>query len=415
VRYPGIDAYLAAMQVHQRSVRDPVVAGGRVEVTSWGTPLARSGTFALTFKVSGQGRDYAFRCFQRERPGMHERYAAIHRALSAGPLPYFVDFAYLDPGIVIDGQGYPAIRMDWAQGQALGAFVEASLGRPDGLRAVQQQLRGLALAMEGAGIAHGDVQLNNLLVGPSGELKVVDYDGMFVPQLRPMGALESGHRNFQHPQRERLGPFDATLDRFSFAVLHAGLSALVENPSLWAILKADPESLLLRAGDFADPASSSAFSVLCGLPGSGPMFRWLRQVSTAPYQQVPSFSDFLAGRNIPTPAVVGATPATYPSAPPPSRGGGFTPVPPPSGGRLSTLAIAALVSAGTSMLTWWIPIVGLLIGFTAITFGLVALLAPDSSRRGSAFALAVASVATVLGCVVTSAIFVVWIFADATP
>jgi len=67
------------------------------------------------------------------------------------------------------------------------------------------------------------------------------------------------------------------------------------------------------------------------------------------------------------------------------------------------------------MLTWWIPIVGLLIGFTAITFGLVALLAPDSSRRGSAFALAVASVATVLGSVVTSAIFVVWIFADATP
>lgn len=318
MRYPGIDAYLAAMQVHRRSVRDPVVAGGRVELNSWGSPLARSGTFALTFKVSGQGRDYAFRCFQRERPGMHERYAAIHRALSSSPLPYFVDFAYLDPGIVIDGHGYPAIRMDWAQGQALGAFIEASLGRPDGLRAVQQQLRDLALAMEGAGIAHGDVQLNNLLVGPSGELKVVDYDGMFVPQLGPMGALESGHRNFQHPQRERLAPFDATLDRFSFAVLHAGLSALVENPSLWAMLKADPESLLLRATDFADPTASSAFAMLCGLPASGQMYRWLRSICAAPYQQVPTFSDFLAGRNVPGSTSVRNSAAGPP--PPPNPG-----------------------------------------------------------------------------------------------
>lgn len=69
-----MDAYLSAMQVHQRCVRDLVVAGCRVEVTSWGAPLTRSGTFALTCKVSEH----------------------IHRALSASPWPYFVDFACLE-------------------------------------------------------------------------------------------------------------------------------------------------------------------------------------------------------------------------------------------------------------------------------------------------------------------------------
>jgi len=299
MKYPSIDEYLAAMQAHARTVRDPLLASGSVEMGRWGTPLARSGTFALTFKVTASGRDYAFRCFQRDRAGMHRRYTAIHKALNRAPLPYFVDFAYLDPGIAVNGQTYPAIRMDWAAGEPLGAFIEANLRDTGRLRALLQQLHGMALALESAGIAHGDVQSNNILVAPTGELKLVDYDGMYVPGIASMGALETGHRNFQHPQRERNNPFDATLDRFSFALLHTAVSALVENPSTWTQLKADPEALLLRAADFADPARSSAFEALTKMPATGPAFQRLRDICARPYQSIPTFADFVAGRGAP--------------------------------------------------------------------------------------------------------------------
>ena len=50
-------------------------------------------------------------------------------------------------------------------------------------------------------IAHGDLQHGNLLVTPSGEPKLIDYDGMFVPGLAKIGACEKGHVNYQSPTR----------------------------------------------------------------------------------------------------------------------------------------------------------------------------------------------------------------------
>ena len=34
-------------------------------------------------------------------------------------------------------------------------------------------------------------------------IKLIDYDGMFVPEIESLGASEIGHVNFQHPQRDK--------------------------------------------------------------------------------------------------------------------------------------------------------------------------------------------------------------------
>jgi hypothetical protein len=319
--YPSIEEYTNALQAAKNTIRDTLLAGGTVQLNNWGVPLARNGTFALTYKITAGGRDYAFRCFQRDRPGMHERYTAISASLASNPLPYFVGFEYLTNGITILQRPYPAIRMEWADGEPLGAYIERNVKDSGRLRVLLQQLHGMAFALEGAGIAHGDVQTNNILVAPSGEIKLVDYDGMFVPSISKMGALESGHRNFQHPEREVKSPFDGSLDRFSFALLHCSISALIENPGLWSSIGGDPEALLLRATDFADPYSSKAFGTLTKMPASGPVFLRLQAICAAPYEQIPTFNDFLAGRNIPTEKRIAGTS----SKPPKSSSGSSVP------------------------------------------------------------------------------------------
>ena len=114
MKYPGIGAYTDAMASINTTVVDSVLSGGDVENNSWGMPLARSGSFAYTFKINTRSGDYAFRLFQTERKGMQTRYKAISDELAAHPNKFFVDFEYLTQGIRVEGEIFPAIRMRWA-------------------------------------------------------------------------------------------------------------------------------------------------------------------------------------------------------------------------------------------------------------------------------------------------------------
>jgi len=66
-------------------------------------------------------------------------------------------------------------------------------------------------------MAHGDIQNGNIMMSPSG-VKLIDYDGMFVPGMTPGNGSEVGHKHFQHPTRAS-GDFGPKMDRFSFIAL----------------------------------------------------------------------------------------------------------------------------------------------------------------------------------------------------
>jgi hypothetical protein len=300
MKYPTITEYTDALQASKLAILDSKLAAGRVEARNWdGAPFARLGQFALTFKITAGGRDHAFRCFQSERPSMRDRYSAISDAMAGGSLPGLVAFDYQQAGIRVGSQSFPAIRMDWATGVSLGSYVESNVRKPAVLRALQQKLHSLSMSLARAGIAHGDIQSNNILVGSDGTLTLVDYDGMFVPRIAKLGAIETGHRNFQHPERAITKPFDTNLDRFSFALLHTAVGALAERPGLWSEFSCDNDGLILRESDMADPGSSKAFTTLSSLPVTGVFAQRLSAMASAPYAATPTFDDFLAGRSIP--------------------------------------------------------------------------------------------------------------------
>src|SRR4029077_1600735 len=101
---------------------------------------------------------------------------------------------------------------------------------PRALEKARTDFAAIARFLENKGIAHGDIQNGNVMVA-GGDIKLIDYDGMFVPGMRPGNGSETGHKHFQHPDR-RVSDFGPKMDRFSFIALDLSLRAVVEDNSL---------------------------------------------------------------------------------------------------------------------------------------------------------------------------------------
>lgn len=317
--YPSLEQYNEAIQHPQLVLSDAELKGGSVSTTGLGLPLALCGGFALTYTIRAGSKKYAVRCFHKKSNGLEQRYSAISRKLTSLRSPYFLDFQFQPQGIKVSGKAYPVVKMAWANGATLAEFLERSHRKPVELQQLSISLRNLSKYLVSQSIAHGDIQPENVMVADAGRtLQLIDYDGMYVDELKSLGSAELGLRNFQHPGRDAKA-WDARLDRFSFIAIDLSLRALQAAPDLWTRTQSDATGLLFRANDFADPASSSLFRELFSQAVIAEDAKNFAAICRAPYEKIPSLEDFLAKKNIPQSQIlVGAPkpsgPARYLSA-----------------------------------------------------------------------------------------------------
>jgi hypothetical protein len=301
--YPPFEEYQDALrQPPQEIFSDPVLAAGTIVRLRSGEPFARTGNFALTYQVVSGHRSYAVRCFPKPCDSLAQRYDAIARRFEQRPSPYFVDFEFQPEGIRTESGRYPLLRMDWVDGDTLASYVADHFDDAVTLQQLRASVRVMARQLAALGIAHGDIQPGNVIVRDATDLKLVDYDGLYVPELASLGSIELGQRNFRHPGR-RTRHYDARLDSFPFAVIDLALGALAYRPELWQIARCDESALILRAEDYIDPWSSLAFGWLRDVPGLDVKAQHLAAICQAPFEEVPGIEDFLAGRNIPAPRI----------------------------------------------------------------------------------------------------------------
>ncbi|HZT96795.1 MAG TPA: hypothetical protein VFB34_08155 [Chloroflexota bacterium] len=262
--WPSPQDYNEAIQTPASSFLDPQLRRSLPETTSTGLPKPITGNFASVYRLVDGSTSTAVRCFFRDVPDARDRYAAISTHLDRQPVGYAVGFHYLEQGVRVRGRHFPLLKMDWVEGELLDVYIARNLNRPDRLRALAERWRKMALDLRAAGVAHGDLQHGNVLMGRNG-IKLVDYDGMFVPALHGRGSHELGHANYQHPGRAA-SHFGPTLDNFSHWVIYTSLLALSSRPELWRELGAGDEKLLFGRLDFVDPQPSLAFRLLLKSP-----------------------------------------------------------------------------------------------------------------------------------------------------
>ena len=313
--YPQITDYQEAVQHPAQAFIDPDLKQGAVAENNLGLPLVMSGGFALTYAVTTPRRKCAVRCFHREIPAIQQKYDATSKKLRSLAIGCFVDFDFQQSGISVRQRVFPIVRMDWVEGDTLGIWLDKNFNNPRALEKARADFAAIARFLEREGIAHGDIQNGNVMVA-NGDIKLIDYDGMFVPGMHPGNGSETGHRHFQHPGR-RVSNFGPGMDRFSFIALDLSLRALVEDRSLYSKFREGGETIIFKANDFADPQNSEIFRRLLAMPKLKGQAHSFAAICEASLAAVPTLDEFLSGRNIPaakTPINATLTPAAKPAA-----------------------------------------------------------------------------------------------------
>ena len=261
---PTLQEYQEAMQRPDLCFKDSDLKNGRPVSGVFGLPKVISGGFAGVFQIKKGNKSYAARCFLRDVGDIEVRYKAIQDFLKRKRIPYFVKFEYIDQGILVKGKKHPILKMEWLDGQTLGEYVEKNRRSSQAMEDIAQKFKELVSDLKKRGISHCDLHDQNIMV-VGGELKMIDYDAMFVPGLEGYPGSEVGHTNYQHPER-RLEDFGPHVDNFSEWVIYISLIALARNPDVWEELNGGDQCLLFRSSDYSDPDHSKAFKAIEGIP-----------------------------------------------------------------------------------------------------------------------------------------------------
>lgn len=272
--WPLASHFSAMLQNPRVAFRDPRLQQCRIEKDERNQPKPWAGAFAVVYKGidPGDGRPFAIRVFTTESPERRERYDRISEYLATRKLKCLVEFEYRDRSIrsAGDGKWYPVILMQWVEGDTLFKWVRARAleGDRKALAEAAERWVGVVRELADAQIAHGDLQHANVMVADTGELKLVDYDGMCVPALVGRRNLEVGVEPYQHPQRNEQTLLAPNLDNFSALVIHVALRALAVDPLLWTkyVEATSHDKLLFRKEDFQAPLASPLYYDLKNSP-----------------------------------------------------------------------------------------------------------------------------------------------------
>lgn len=293
MKLPQYTDYQSAVQSpHLAFKEDPDLRVCRVETDPFGRPRVRAGNFAYIYRLRNGNRQWAVRCFARYVPEP-ERYDLISRFIRREQSDCFVPTDYLSRGILVGGQWYPIIKMEWKEGQTLGSYIEKNIdSNPGIINHLLNQFYSLVATLERLKIAHGDLQHGNILVS-NGRLLLLDYDGMFVPGMEGFESKERGHPNYQHPARDKeFGPY---LDRFSIIVMYLSLKGLSYDQNLWNKYN-NGDNLLFRQSDFLSPDTSPLLKDLESVTALQPLVRRFRTLCKSSIDQIPTLNHFLEGK-----------------------------------------------------------------------------------------------------------------------
>ncbi|GBD35719.1 hypothetical protein HRbin36_00833 [bacterium HR36] len=270
----------------------------------WGLPQSWSGNFAVVFRVyvdTGKKRyDYAVRCFTRAVQNQGLRYERLHEYLRRlrrkGLAKYLVEFEYLSDGILVNGTWYPILIMKWVQGCTLDIAISQAV-EEDELNQLDnwiKQWEDLMEHLSDAEIAHGDLQHGNIMIDQKGQLRLVDYDGIYIPDLAGYPPDEVGHANYQHPERISNGYYAANMDFFSALVIYLSLRAVRYDPAIWHDFHND-DMLIFERRDFENPGATAIWRRL--LQSNDRQVRnlteWLREYCKRSVKELPMPNEIL--------------------------------------------------------------------------------------------------------------------------
>ena len=225
---PSCSDYSTSISV-KGLIKAPKLSGGAPEIYK-NKPIRYAGGFCIVFPYIVGNNKYAVRCWHAHLEGAKERTKKIAESLKKMHLPYFVGFEYVDNGIATSTGVQPIVIMDWVDAKPLKTYIEENLGRQDILCQLADSFLKMTKDLHDNNISHGDLQHGNIMVKSNGEIVLVDYDSMYVPELDGWTDEISGLVGYQHPARWANKFLSPKADYFSEMIIYVSIVALSKLP-----------------------------------------------------------------------------------------------------------------------------------------------------------------------------------------
>lgn len=248
--YPTITDYISSVLISEsfrtKSFLRPLLDSNK-------QPIFIAGGPAVVFKmydVNNPKKFYALKLFTQEVENRERNFREIHTYIKENPNEYFIDYEYISEEIWVNDNEYPILLMNWIEGETLSSYIKKQCenNNTENLKKLAGKFDAMALWLLKKPIAHGDLKPDNIIITPYGDLKLVDYDGMYVPSLQGTNSLELGTAEYRHPKRTSKD-FNSNLDDFPILVLSLSLHTLSKKPSIYQHQKGG-DALLFRSQDY---------------------------------------------------------------------------------------------------------------------------------------------------------------------
>jgi eukaryotic-like serine/threonine-protein kinase len=255
----------AAMRRLRAQLGTPAVIAGRYDV---GAELGRGG-MGVVHRATDRvlGRDVAVKLLAVEVPAeqfaehMRREFTLLARLEHPGIVPIY------DAGVLEDGRVYYVMRL--VEGKRLDEFATSGVSRGELLRVVLRIAEAVAFA-HGHGVAHCDLKPANVMIGPYGEVLVLDW-GI----ARVLAAFDgrtdtgrvAGTPGYMAPEQEIDFSLagDARVDVYSLGIILGELHEIHAEPI--------PKPLLSIAGKATSRAPAARYATMAEFAAD--IRRWL--------------------------------------------------------------------------------------------------------------------------------------------
>ena len=275
--YPSDREYRSALEDFTNNVNVDLIEGGTTLENPWQDIKMISGGCGAVFPIEVKGEITGLRCWTdatgaKQAKVAKKRIPKIKDYLSSFPIPipYFVNYTYFDKGITVkndkypDGNSYPVSCIDWIAHPTLNNFLEDNYQNSPLILELAEAFKAMVEKLHDIQVSHGDLQDENIMVvqksNGSIDLKLIDYDSLYVPDLFGEESTLDGVKSYQHPKRSDLRTLDMVTDYFSELVIYLSLRVYAIEPNRWKNRK--ESALLFGEKDFSDPNHASIFKEL---------------------------------------------------------------------------------------------------------------------------------------------------------
>ena len=261
--FPSNADYTTIVKNLTAFIVDKDIQSGKPQYSKMKRLISYAGGYSKVFPVYIKNRKIALRFWTANIEESQKRYQEIERYLKERNLPYFVEFNYHNNSLNWKNNQYPFISMDWVEGKTLNKYLDANITDSDKIRKLAELFLEMVQTLHQNNIAHGDLQDGNILVIENGtdiELKLIDYDSLFVPSLRNFTVEIIGVESYQHPNKNDMKKLNEKIDYFSELVIYLSLLVYAENKNFWE--EGQDQKLLFESKDFRDTQNSTIFNHL---------------------------------------------------------------------------------------------------------------------------------------------------------